>query len=563
MINKFKLPYKYGWNGNFEFFLNGSEEMGITKYANLAALPGSGSAGDVGITIDTNNIYAYTGTAWEQVAGPNSVTVLEPSVGGSGIQTALTNAANAGGGVVQLMAGTYEVTSKITVPAGANNVFLVGVGAPTILSATAAVNDYVISFDSQGVEKNCQNTTRGNTSITTTTASDAGYFVAGDYVIIKGDDAESVDDLEFNVVLTSGNTGTGVVALLFPIGKTLTSVTMISFPDGRNNAITDLSITLAAAPAIFSSAVDLEQQVGFIVNNVFVSGFSLSPNYGQPVIEVGNCINAKLTNIRFDGCQNDAIRLDYSANCIVQNSLITRANISATTSQGAINFDAACDCLVDSCTITDSQGHGIVTRVRGRRNQISNCWIQNAQLDGVKLIGARDTMVTDNTISDCWKDSFSCGVYITANSARSIVDGNTISRCRYGIYADGGSNHKITNNSVGNSTSYHITLAPDTKTLVANNNLYGGVGGDAAILISGCDTNSVVGNNITDITGKGVSLTSGAEYNLISGNNFVSTSGDAITLASGSANNLVVGNMAYGLTITNSGTANDLVGNKT
>lgn len=49
---------------------------GVAKYANFASLPGSASDGDLGVTLDTDTLYVYTGSAWEPIAGPGTILAI-------------------------------------------------------------------------------------------------------------------------------------------------------------------------------------------------------------------------------------------------------------------------------------------------------------------------------------------------------------------------------------------------------------------------------------------------------------------------------------------------------
>jgi hypothetical protein len=88
----------------------------------------------------TANDSVSIGTGNFITAGGNSTWVVLPAAGGAGIQTAITAANTAGGGIIQLLAGTYAFSTAIVWPVNvANNVRLIGVGPETILASSVPV----------------------------------------------------------------------------------------------------------------------------------------------------------------------------------------------------------------------------------------------------------------------------------------------------------------------------------------------------------------------------------------------------------------------------------------
>ncbi len=488
-------------------------------------------------------------------------TVLEPT--GSDDTVPIQSALDAvvDGGWVQLTAGAYTITSPIVLLATSNNVTLAGVPGATIITSTAAVNDYSLRLDTASNERNGNNITKGNTSITYTTHAQAIAAVAGDYVIIKGNDINGEPDAEYNIFLNNGNTGTGVADLTFPIARTMTGVTIVTMPDNKNITIRDLALVLGAAPATFGGAIIAEGASRLLIDNVTTSGYQLSPDYGAPCIELGNCIDARLNRVLINGTKNDGLRFDYSVNCAVHNSQITKTNQSGVISQGSINFDAAYDCLVDGCVINDSITSGITSRILGRRNRIANTYVENCQVHGMRFVGAKGIEVDGCTITDCWADTAATGIYVSSSAGRIKVSNTTIERCRYGVYVDAGDNHNFVNNNIYDCLNSAYTFATSNNSQINGGTITGGVGGSSAVAITGND-NQVNGVNINTVTGKGIELGGTSARNQINGNKLSGVSSTAILLGASTLNNQAVGNMAFGLTITDSGTNNSLADNK-
>lgn len=200
--------------------------------------------------------------------------IVQPGEGAAGIQSAITAASTAGGGIVQLVAGTYTCPTAVVWPSTANNVVLRGVGEATILSITIPLttprtNPWAFDMQAQQSAYTFDNTTAGNTTITASTHSDAANFVTDDLVSLRGTDSDGCLRIEMNRVVSSNGTS-GVVTLVSKIKTTLTSASLTRHVYGFGNGIQDLSI---AHPSGASHSIAIRSGcVRCFVKNVTANG---------------------------------------------------------------------------------------------------------------------------------------------------------------------------------------------------------------------------------------------------------------------------------------------------
>jgi len=506
-------------------------------------------------------------------SGGEGIFIVEPSEGGAGIEAALEAAKTAGGGVVQLRAGTYSIIDDIE-PLGSDymcGVTLRGVGPETVLSidvnnlTTAALS---LVGGTLNVNQSISNVSAGDTSITFSTASNAGTVKAGDRLIIAGTDNESLTDVSYpHEAAADGNPGTGVVMLVNPIMKTFTSTTCaMNFPTedntiaAMNNAIEDLTVKMAVAPlsaAIFGIRI-LKQQ-DFKMRNIVFEGFrnNLSSS-GSAVVQFDTCLDPEFSNIRILGSTNEGILYNGTFGGVLQ-----RCNIFQTGQQGAIVFSGTYDHLVDnhnvivrSTTGINFIGSNLSRRIKVDKNFIKDCTDAGIASPGVTAIN--DSEITLNVIE---KGGSNGGIYLRSNRMQIIQ--NQFYHCALGIYQDAGSDSVIANNTFRFNGSYAVYLQAGSGHQVEANKMYGGIGGDSAIVLAGISNNKISSNFINGITGKGISLTGDSDNNLIDANKISGTSSDAINIGNSCDNNLISLNHCVGLTIVQgTGTGNDFISNK-
>jgi len=74
-----------------------STSSGVATYANVAALPVTATSGDLAVTVDTGNLYEYSGSAWRLLASPGS-----PSGIGAFSSTPTAQGLSISGGLISL-----------------------------------------------------------------------------------------------------------------------------------------------------------------------------------------------------------------------------------------------------------------------------------------------------------------------------------------------------------------------------------------------------------------------------------------------------------------------------
>lgn len=335
-----------------------------------------------------------------EFAGGNSTWTVFPSGGDdtSAIQAAVTAAATAGGGVVQLFEGTYTITDAITWPVTANNVLLRGVGMGTIVNAEIPLEDPPTNpwaFDLLGeiVLIAMNNTTIGDATITATTAAQAGSFQAGDVVRIEGTDPDSVKFFQEGVVV-SADSGTGVITLQSPVSETLTSVSLRRYRTGKNNGIMDLSMFHPGA-LNGSHAIGLRYQYAPLLKNVYANGEEGSGGAGITIVY---CTQAKLLDCVFEDFEVvehyptvlddvNPVGLDLQDNLslVMQRCIVRNCGLSSVSTGAGIQLGAAhVNCKFVDVVVEDSQKNGISI---GSTSQLNNVEFRNVAVNNSNEFG--------------------------------------------------------------------------------------------------------------------------------------------------------------------------------
>lgn len=445
-------------------------------------------------------------------AGGNGIWHVLPSSGGAGIQTAIDAAALAGGGIIQLMEGTYAIPTMLTWPMDANNVWVRGVGPGTIIDSSVSGNNFVFRMEATLTDLNkvLNNTTRGGTSVTLTTAAQAATFAVGDLVSIRGTNG-SISRCEINEVAVAGNGGTGVVGLKHGLQYSMTSATITRHNVGLNNKLSDMYIYHSAGAA---HALEFLRQWGPCVENVICDGNGFSAAYW---IYTEYNVNAKILNCdiyNYDTIEDNGgtlvgigMKLTDEYGLTVQNLKLincgTNVGATAATGNSALHLeDIFENCSFNNVTITDADSEGVF--IHGNIF-MTNCSFNNFRVENSKLhqfyCGGGGSF-KNVRFSGCeFSRGAQKGVYVVtpafggmsfvgchfidnaADDALGLasVDGVTVSGCLFdgnlgGVAASDCTNISITGN-------------------VAQNN--GSVGG---VFLSNCDDCSVVGNVLSDNT---------------------------------------------------------------
>lgn len=125
-----------------------------------------------------------------------------------------------------------------------SNTTLYGAGSSSVILSHAANNQWVLEVLSPSaiVPININNTTALQTSVTTTTASEAGPILQGVPIMVIGIDSDGVKHCTPNFAATNGNASTGVIQLTSPLTYTLTSAKIRYYSQAQNNTFRDFKI---------------------------------------------------------------------------------------------------------------------------------------------------------------------------------------------------------------------------------------------------------------------------------------------------------------------------------
>lgn len=456
-------------NGEVEIF--GGPLIGGTSPFELQSKEADGASAEA-VVIDTQNLMSTTGAkllvvknqgteVWsvdkDGISSGGFVTVVKPSEGGAGIQAAVNTIATAGGGIVQLLEGTYAVSTAITMPATANNVMIRGVGDSTIIQTTSVSHGFNFStspFDTSPINA----VTATDTSIFMTTPGDATPYVAGDRVMIEGTDPSGRQERVFNIVKTAGNPSSGEIELVYPIYFSLSSGTFTPQVTGMRNfnhlTVRDMKIT--ASPF----------------------------NPGYSAVRITHSYNALIENITMENHSIGVNFTNYSVRPTVRNCRINTGNIA---SSNGIFFSKATEILIEECIIEDIDNIGINFRFTCNDVVIKNCLI-----NGVN-------------------GTFGNGIALTGDSGhyrRFLIDGNILERIHNnGVIVAGGSDVRIVNNIFKDCADRTVVAVIELnnvtkKVVIAHNHIIRAKLGINLALAEDC---SVIGNTIEDIYSGGTS----------------------------------------------------------
>lgn len=547
-----------------------------TKKTLINITGGAGNEGIVDLSTDV------TGTLPIAHGGTNSSTVLgngklissqsgalkeqagiylvQPSEGGSGIQSALNTASAAGGGIVQLVAGTYAVSSNISPPSDCSNVIIQGVGRSTILSSTITGNGYIFDFNQTPASaingKAISNTTAKDTSVTLTTHSQAASFTAGMVVEIAGTDVDGLAWRELNEVLATGNGTTGVVTLKSVVQRTLTSVTLTGFVYGFGNAIKNLSAVFASGAAHFAR---FSKQVDGTLENLYLNGATGSANYALDLHMIRGVVrNCHITNfnIREDdgGLVDNCYAIKLAGNEVIfqSNHISSSGNSACTNRAGVEVLNIFSSKLIDN-DISGNTGQGI--RLYNSSTQ-ANILIANNSCcgntgSGIQVTDATtnaDISIINNHCLDNGTADTACGIVVTA--LRPKVINNRADRNRgEGIELDTCSGFLVAGNQAKkNVDGIGIWIRSSTTGAVTGNtvNLNTGLAG---IYVTGSSDVTISGNCF-DANKTNIKLDGSNSDILISGNAARSGSTANLVINNSDANVLSTGNNYRGGTVT-------------
>ena len=500
---------------------------------------------------------------------PVKTWTVRPDEGGAGITAALALAKAAGGGIVQLLAGTYICSTSINITAG-DNITVQGMGDDTILQ-----HDNSSSFTTFAWQNNTtydcagNNTTKGDTSVYATTVAEAANFLVGDIICVRGntrtDDSSNIADLEINEVIANGNPTTGEIQLKTPLKFTMTTIRLKRSRNGRYNCIRSLKFTETGSNAM--SAFYCNSAYRFVAENITVEGYHQTGAYG--VFGMGAQANQNMPgiyntfkNCRLTGQNAAAIALFHQNNPTLENCTVRNTGVGGSAYDGAIVIERDCrDIVITGCHVS-SVANGMGIRVNGttrRRMTVKNCTILNCYNGGIVLDN-------ESEVYNCYVEH--CGLGVTSAFYGAIVVGgnttginkvcrNIVKNCRLAVSASLQPNILISDNVFINLQDYGFYAGQNA--IMKNNIIIGA--GSVGILSQG--SNSSISGNVVDSAPIGIQLASSVTKCSVGGNMVHGSSTYAIDLYNiTTTDNLVIGNNIQGQSTRNSGTDNDWVANK-
>lgn len=485
-------------------------------------------------------------------SGAGGTWVVRPAEGSAGIQAAIT-AASAVGGTVQLLSGTYAITSAVIIP-GCNRLVIQGLGPQTILdnqqSAGAAVLNWADQRGGSLGSHTLNATTRGATSITFSTAANAANYLAGAILVITGIDADGFSRGELNEALATGDGGTGILTLVRPLQYSLTtSVTILGYLNGKDFVLKDFSVIHSSGSGSGISFFGIRG----LVENVTLNGANFSDT------SAGLSVNGYMTTVR---------------NCFVLNyNSISAGN----TQRGAIFFGI--ESLIEGCQFVNSGNNsfanncGVELRSAYKVKFVNNT-IRNCKAKGLRLIGAGpasectitgnhivnndgigiqisdptqdiETIITDNHIS------YNTGNGIESVGHRAIICNNRVSHNGGNGIRAYGNDAFIDGNECSNNGGDGIAVGSGStglRTSITGNhcasNVTSGIG-----LYTGADNCVITGNIAANNTTRGIYLQGAVAGNTVSGNTSTGNTGNELEVDSTANNNLISSNNCFGGTI--------------
>lgn len=491
-----------------------------------------------GLEFDTNQAISAPNTAYDfKINGTIVASIDENGISGGGafavvFPTGLAAPADknnieataaavdaAGGGIVHLTKGTYDLTGATNgLNIIGNNLIIQGEGIGTILQANG---DTALQIQGVGgsVNQVLNNYVAGDTSIFTTTAGDAANFPVGGILIIDGTENVTGDDQsEYNVVV-SNNPGTGEVVLKYPCKFNLNSPTadVIVTTDGQNIQIRDLKIERLGGDqyGVLFQSTDYGR-----IDNIYIEDFTGSP--GVPsAISANSSANFSVMNCRVENwAGSDAVLLAACINNRVENNDLLNCNDTVVSNHAGVRSTfSTFNTWIVSNRIYNQGGPAIWVDGPTAKTFILHNDILRAHGSDTILIEGENCIIENNTIQNCELR----GINIVGNNSRQVIRGNRIiNQGTIGIQVGTGSEEYIIADNIINTANSGISAngakASITGNTLRNLNTAG---------IEGTLNNSTIdGNTVFNfaLTGAGIGISCGTGDDNIIVNNRIDTS---------------------------------------
>lgn len=345
------------------------------------------------------------------------------------------------GGTLYIPPGTFFSTSALNPP---SNVTVIGAGEGVTkiavgVGSLSPFNCGVLIGGNGGINPTTfypinNPIIEGSSTITTTTAANAGNFSIGDYIFITGPIVGNGYYPSWWTTVKSTNAGTGVITLNEPL----------PFGDTLVNQCAKLS-SIAQNIKVSGLSVIQSQNAPFQVNfaqNVIIENVSFpSVTGGGNSLEVDNCRDVTVLNSTSSGLQ-------FFWEAGIGSWNITFLNIIA--EGGVFLFDGGCyDSAMINCISNNpfaAAGAGITVGASSARNRVIGCAALNCPntCNGILIQGdpavtqkLGGNLIVGNTITGATA-SGSDGIVISGSN-NNVVTGNYIRSVNAGIRSSNGS----------------------------------------------------------------------------------------------------------------------------
>lgn len=471
------------------------------------------------------------------------------------IEAAVNEVDIAGGGIVQLVEGTYNMGSGLQL-IDKNNVTIRGIGEGTVLMTTGAATG-AISFEATVVFTSIaiNNYTEGDTSIFTTVVANAGSVTAGDLILISG--TESVlgaADKEFAIAAANGNGGTGEIQLEFPTQLTMTSATVDASNPNSFNRVESLRIETTGVNTRLLYAKNAYYPT---FKNITCEGTSGTSETTSGAIEAALSSRARIENCRvLSFARGTGI---FASECIgiqIFDNDCSAINTLNQANQAPIKITECVDGNLENDTVTASQGlAGIhMTGALSTRISVRGCLVRGMSEDGI-LTGARDSIIQETTIQNVGSD----GITLTSGADRNTVADCTIVNCgATGIVMSVTSEEvSISDNFVTDCAGQGITIASQRGECEGNQVRNAGFVGILVAGTTAADDAAVLDNLVVDSGTDGINVVEGHNRAVIDSNRVLGSGRYGIFLDGGAtsitdcvvSNNIVDGSTNNGIRV--------------
>lgn len=436
------------------------------------------------------------------------VFVAKPADGGAGIKAAILEAIAAGGGTVQLLAGTYAITSQLLVNYidNLNNVTIQGMGESTILDLQTTGVSYPIQLEGRSVTTNdaLNNFTAGDTSVFTTTPGDANGILEGDTVQILFDNPDGEREIFLSTTIANGDGGTGEVQLDDPLPKDGTSAQFLRVTrDGVGVSIKNLKITQNASATGIHAALYLLYLRRLHIEHVVVEDIAHDSTENGIGIYSIHCYEMKIRNCKFLRCKESGVTLSNAYDGIINGCFVSKCATGSEFHRNGIRIrDNSTKCSIQNCRVYNTNGKGIYLHPHSGRTcskiNIVNNHVGYSDTDGIYASGCYDINIKGNQIDG----TGAVGIY-TGSSDRVVVSENILRNLGgSGIYNQtSGDSCVFSNNVVEKATAYGIIMSSGGNSCISSN-----IVKDAAygIQISATNRASVTGNTLQTLSTVGI-----------------------------------------------------------